>query len=128
MSDSDEDVSDADLDENDELMEEDEDETEGLEQNVRVNHITERTITSEFLTSFEEAAVLFTRVDQIEGGSRVFTDATGLSNPIDIAKKELRERKIPIAIRRQIRGTPIETYCEELPVSKAALPTTISLL
>lgn len=62
---------------------------------------TER-ITTRYLTKYERARVLGTRALQISMNAPVMVDLDGETDPLRIAEKELRERKIPIIIRRYL--------------------------
>lgn len=57
-------------------------------------------ITTRYLTKYERARVLGTRALQISMNAPVLVDLDGETDPLKIAMKELRERKIPIIIRR----------------------------
>lgn len=57
-------------------------------------------ITTRYLTKYERARVLGTRALQISMNAPVMVDLDGETDPLKIAMKELRERKIPIIIRR----------------------------
>lgn len=57
-------------------------------------------ITTRYLTKYEKARVLGTRALQISMNAPVMVDLDGETDPLKIAEKELRERKIPIIIRR----------------------------
>tara|TARA_Y100000310_G_C20218354_1_gene594601 strand:- start:116 stop:406 length:291 start_codon:yes stop_codon:yes gene_type:complete len=58
--------------------------------------------TSNHLTKYEKTKIIGVRAQQIATGSPVFTDVPkGMISVIDIAKKELKERKIPFIIRRK---------------------------
>jgi len=57
-------------------------------------------ITTKFLTKYEKARVLGTRALQISMNAPVMVDLEGETDPLKIAMKELRERKVPIIIRR----------------------------
>ena len=57
-------------------------------------------ITTRYLTKYERARVLGTRALQISMNAPVMVDLDGETDPLKIAEKELRERKIPIIIRR----------------------------
>lgn len=59
-------------------------------------------ITTLFLTKYERARVLGTRALQISMNAPVMVDLDGETDPLKIAMKELRERKIPIIIRRYL--------------------------
>lgn len=62
---------------------------------------TER-FTTRYLTKYERARVLGTRALQISLNAPVMVDLDGETDPLRIAEKELRERKIPIIIRRYL--------------------------
>lgn len=62
---------------------------------------TER-ITTRYLTKYERARVLGTRALQISMNAPVMVDLDGETDPLKVAEKELRERKIPIIIRRYL--------------------------
>ncbi|KAL3778879.1 hypothetical protein ACHAW5_007370 [Stephanodiscus triporus] len=59
-------------------------------------------ITTHYLTKYERARVLGTRALQISMNAPVMVDLDGETDPLRIAQKELRERKIPIIIRRYL--------------------------
>ena len=59
-------------------------------------------ITTRYLTKYERARVLGTRALQISMNAPVMVDLDGETDPLKIAMKELRERKIPIIIRRYL--------------------------
>lgn len=72
---------------------------EGTEGGGRTVAAAER-ITTRYLTKYEKARVLGTRALQISMNAPVMVDLDGETDPLKIAEKELRERKIPIIIRR----------------------------
>ena len=57
-------------------------------------------ITTPYITKFERARVLGTRALQISMNAPVMVELEGETDPLQIALKELRARKIPITIRR----------------------------
>lgn len=57
-------------------------------------------ITTPYLTKYERARVLGTRALQIAMCAPVMVELEGLTDPLKIAMKELKARKIPIIIRR----------------------------
>lgn len=59
-------------------------------------------ITTRYLTKYERARVLGTRALQISMNAPVMVDLDGETDPLRIAEKELRERKIPIIVRRYL--------------------------
>jgi len=50
-----------------------------------------------YLTKYERARVLGTRALQISMNAPVLVDLDGETDPLKIAEKELRERKIPLS-------------------------------
>ena len=57
-------------------------------------------ITTRYLTKYERARVLGTRALQISMNAPVMVELTGETDPLEIAAKELREKKVPFIIRR----------------------------
>ena len=71
---------------------------ENYEMNKKKNKTDNR------LTKYEKTKILGLRAQQIATGSPVFTEIPdGMTNVIDIAKKELNERKIPFIVKRKIK-------------------------
>ncbi|OBZ85784.1 DNA-directed RNA polymerases I, II, and III subunit RPABC2 [Choanephora cucurbitarum] len=66
------------------------------------NNPSERTerITTPYLTKYERARILGTRALQISLNAPVMVDIDGESDALAIANKELREKKIPLIVRR----------------------------
>jgi DNA-directed RNA polymerase I, II, and III subunit RPABC2 len=57
-------------------------------------------ITTPYMTKYERARVLGTRALQIAMNAPVMVELEGETDPLEIARKELRARKVPIIIRR----------------------------
>ena len=53
-----------------------------------------------YLTKFEKVRILGQRATQISKGAPTMVNITGLTDALEIAEKELQERKIPFKIRR----------------------------
>ncbi|KAI8963942.1 RNA polymerase Rpb6 [Daldinia sp. FL1419] len=71
--------------------------------------------TTPYLTKYERARVLGTRALQISMNAPVLVDLEGESDPLQIAIKELREKKIPLIVRRYLPDGYYEDWsCEEL--------------
>ena len=71
-------------------------------------------ITTPFMTKYERARILGTRAMQISRNAPVFVELEPHeTDPLLIAEKELREKKIPFIIRRYL---PDGTY-EDWPIS-----------
>lgn len=56
--------------------------------------------TTPYMTKYERARILGTRALQISMNAPVLVDLEGESDPLQIAIKELREKKIPLIVRR----------------------------
>jgi DNA-directed RNA polymerase I, II, and III subunit RPABC2 len=67
-------------------------------------------ITIPVLTRFEQARIIGKRAMQISKGSPALVEVGNLENPVDIAKKELKERKIPFIIRRPLPNGTFEDW------------------
>ncbi|KAE9982223.1 hypothetical protein BLS_006382 [Venturia inaequalis] len=71
--------------------------------------------TTPYMTKYERARVLGTRALQISMNAPVLVDLEGETDPLQIALKELREKKIPLVIRRYMPDGWYEDWtCEEL--------------
>ncbi|KAJ3015905.1 DNA-directed RNA polymerases I II and III subunit RPABC2 [Thoreauomyces humboldtii] len=57
-------------------------------------------LTTPYMTKYEKARVLGTRALQVSMNAPVMVDLNGESDPLQIAMKELRERRIPLMVRR----------------------------
>lgn len=58
--------------------------------------------TTPYLTKYEKARILGTRALQISGNAPVLIDVEGMTDPLEIALKELKEKKIPLVVRRYL--------------------------
>ena len=67
-------------------------------------------ITSKYMTTYERARVLGTRALQISLNAPVMVEIAGETGPLKIAQKELRERKIPIIVRRFLPDGSFEDW------------------
>ncbi|KAH9863222.1 hypothetical protein IAQ61_009499 [Plenodomus lingam] len=71
--------------------------------------------TTPYMTKYERARVLGTRALQISGNAPVLIDVEGMTDPLQIAAKELQEKKIPLVVRRYLPDGFYEDWtCEEL--------------
>lgn len=61
---------------------------------------TEERSTTPYMTKYEKARILGTRALQISMNAPVLVDLEGETDPLQIAIKELREKKIPLIVRR----------------------------
>lgn len=92
----DDDVLDVTGDRDDDVM------TEGNDLLVSTGVAAAERVTTRYLTKYERARVLGTRALQISMNAPVMVDLDGETDPLRIAEKELRERKIPIIVRRYL--------------------------
>jgi len=67
-------------------------------------------VTTRYLTKYERARILGTRALQISMNAPVMVDLDGMTDPLHIAAKELRERVIPIVIRRYLPDGSYEDW------------------
>ncbi|KAJ5526632.1 DNA-directed RNA polymerase I II and III subunit [Penicillium tannophilum] len=71
--------------------------------------------TTPYLTKYERARVLGTRALQISMNAPVLVDLEGETDPLQIALKELNQKKIPLIVRRYLPDGWYEDWtCEEL--------------
>jgi DNA-directed RNA polymerases I, II, and III subunit RPABC2 len=62
------------------------------------------------MTKYERARILGTRALQIAMGAPVMVELEGETDPLEIARKELKDRKIPIIIRRYLPDGSFEDW------------------
>ncbi|XP_033635133.1 DNA-directed RNA polymerases I, II, and III subunit RPABC2-like [Asterias rubens] len=67
-------------------------------------------ITTPYMTKYERARVLGTRALQIAMNAPVMVELEGETDPLQIAMKELKARKIPIIIRRYLPDGSFEDW------------------
>ncbi|KAI0480233.1 RNA polymerase Rpb6 [Xylariaceae sp. FL0804] len=71
--------------------------------------------TTPYMTKYEKARILGTRALQISMNAPVLVDLEGESDPLQIAIKELAQKKIPLIVRRYMPDGYYEDWsCEEL--------------
>uniref|UniRef100_A0A1B6FMU3 DNA-directed RNA polymerases I, II, and III subunit RPABC2 n=1 Tax=Cuerna arida TaxID=1464854 RepID=A0A1B6FMU3_9HEMI len=101
---------DADIDEIDQ-QEEDGENIELLNaQDARGGVQKSNRITTKYMTKYERARVLGTRALQIAMCAPVMVELEGETDPLQIAMKELKQRKIPIIIRRYLPDNSFEDW------------------
>ena len=66
--------------------------------------------TTRYLTKYERARLLGTRALQISQNAPIMVDLDGETDPLEIAMKELREKKIPMIIRRYLPDGSFEDW------------------
>eukprot|EP00914_Ancora_sagittata_P022819 GHVO01045269.1.p1 GENE.GHVO01045269.1~~GHVO01045269.1.p1 ORF type:complete len:128 (+),score=26.58 GHVO01045269.1:50-433(+) len=78
----------------------------------------EKRMTTPYMTKYERARVLGTRALQIAMCAPVMVELEGEKDPLQIAMKELKARKIPIIIRRYLPDGSYEDWgIDELIIS-----------
>ncbi|CAM0874401.1 unnamed protein product [Alopecurus aequalis] len=66
--------------------------------------------TTKYMTKYERARILGTRALQISMNAPVMVELEGETDPLEIALKELRARKIPFTIRRYLPDGSYEDW------------------
>ena len=67
------------------------------------------------LTKYERARILGVRALQLSNGAQPMVKVDGITDVMDIAKKELREYKLPFIIRRKLPdGSYIDIKLSEM--------------
>ncbi|KAL9623785.1 MAG: hypothetical protein Q9160_002016 [Pyrenula sp. 1 TL-2023] len=75
----------------------------------------EKRTSTPYMTKYERARVLGTRALQISMNAPVLVDLEGETDPLQIAIKELNQKKIPLIVRRYLPDGYYEDWtCEEL--------------
>lgn len=67
-------------------------------------------LTTHFMTKYERARVLGTRALQISMNAPLMVDPQGETDPLRIAMLELKEKKIPMIIRRYLPDRSYEDW------------------
>lgn len=67
-------------------------------------------ITTPYITKYERARILGVRATQISMNSPVMIETNGLTDPLEIALEEYKQKKIPLIIRRQIPNGTYEDW------------------
>jgi len=93
----------------DEQGEEDGERIQLIESSEKTVPSTDR-VTTPFMTKYERARVLGTRALQIAMGAPVMVELEGETDPLEIARKELKDHKIPIIIRRYLPDGSFEDW------------------
>ncbi|MCJ1251209.1 DNA-directed RNA polymerases I II and III subunit RPABC2 [Trapelia coarctata] len=102
-------------------LDQDRSQTRGVQKKNEVTGLREKRIpddkrsTTPYMTKYERTRVLGARALQISQNAPVLVDLEGESDPLQIALKELREKKMPLIIRRYLPDGWYEDWtCEEL--------------
>lgn len=79
-------------------------------------------ITSEVMTKFEYAEVVSIRAKQLEDDDQPFTDVGDLQDPIEMAKKEIADKKCPLSVVRNRTVEGDTTIAELWQINEMAIP------
>ncbi|GAU95328.1 hypothetical protein RvY_06962 [Ramazzottius varieornatus] len=73
----------------------------------------EKRITTPYMTKYERARVLGTRALQIAMNAPIMVEIKNETDPLEIAKKELKVGKIPMIVRRYLPDGTFEDWSVE---------------
>ena len=75
------------------------------------NYDASKNKTSPYLSKYEKTQVIGIRAQQIASGGAVFIDIPeGMTSSIDIAREELRQKRIPFIIKRSVGNETFEYW------------------
>lgn len=77
---------------------------------IRDSYKKEDRITIPVLTKYERARLIGERAEQISRGSPPLVDVGKLTDPVDIAEKELTLKMIPLMIQRTLPNGNVEIW------------------
>ena len=63
-----------------------------------------------FLTKYERARLIGVRAQQLSNGATALVDTTNLKDVVQIAEEELKQRVIPLIIRRSLANGKYEDW------------------
>lgn len=86
------------------------DEMDVVEPNEQQPRAASERRTTKYLTKYERARVLGTRALQISMNAPIMVELEGETDPLQIALKELREKKIPLVVRRYLPDGSFEDW------------------
>jgi DNA-directed RNA polymerase subunit K/omega len=75
---------------------------------------SEDKITSNILTIYEMTELISIRATQISNGSYIFTDISGINDPMEMAKKEIIDNRCPLYVKRYIGLSKYELWSPNL--------------
>ncbi|RNA31359.1 DNA-directed RNA polymerases and III subunit RPABC2 [Brachionus plicatilis] len=75
-----------------------------------IESIREKRTTSPYMTKYERARILGTRALQISMCAPIMVELENEFDPLEIAKKELKEKKIPFVIKRKLPDGSVELW------------------
>lgn len=118
MADEEEDYEVNDFEEDDDNIIEDDNENEKEKEEVnvisydeileKINNKKKKTVP--FLNKFEKARLLGVRIQQLSSGAEPKINTTGFESIIEIVEEELKQRKIPLIIKRNLPNGESEEW------------------
>jgi DNA-directed RNA polymerase subunit K/omega len=93
-----------------------------IQETVTIYVHPEDRITSEIMTKFEFAEIKSISAKQIEDGRQPFTEIGDMSDPIEIATKEIYDKQCPLSIVRARTSDGITTIAELWQVNEMGVP------
>lgn len=116
MADEEEDYEINDFEEDDDNIIDDDNDNEKEELNVisydeileKINNKKKKTVP--FLNKFEKARLLGVRIQQLSSGAEPKINTTGFESIIEIVEEELKQRKIPLIIKRNLPNGESEEW------------------
>ena len=70
----------------------------------------QKRISLPFLTKYEKARIIGLRVQQLLNGAQPLVDTRGLKSYLEIAEKELKDKRIPFIIKRNLPNNKAEYW------------------
>ena len=70
----------------------------------------QKRISLPFITKYEKARIIGLRTQQLLNGSQALVDTRGLKSFLEIAEKELKDKKIPFIIKRNLPNNKYEYW------------------
>lgn len=118
MADEDYDINDYDIDDDDENIidyEDNDDKNENENEFIGYNEVIEKNKkvkkkTVPFLNKFEKARLLGVRIQQLSAGAQPKISTEGFDTIHDIVEEELKQRKIPLIIKRNLPNGESEEW------------------
>lgn len=82
----------------------------------------EERLTTRYMTKYERARLLGTRALQLSMNAPPMVELEGETDPLEIATKELKEKKIPLMIRRYLPDKSFEDWYGFMLLIPSSLP------
>ena len=70
----------------------------------------QKRISLPFMTKYEKARIIGLRTQQLINNSQALVDTRGLKSYLEIAEKELKEKKMPFIIKRKLPNNKFEYW------------------